>query len=105
MPSIRHRTVMFAAAFALAAGFAGSAAAQRNCSICTGIYDHCMAQPDASEYECVLEHNRCAKSLGCPFKPQTRVPPPHPPQPLRGRRRVRRFATGPRAAAACARLD
>ncbi|SDZ09332.1 hypothetical protein SAMN04487939_11590 [Lysobacter sp. yr284] len=71
MPSIRRPTLIFAAAFALAAGFAGSATAQRNCSICTGIYDNCMAKPDASEFECVLEHNRCAKSLGCPFKPQT----------------------------------
>ena len=71
MRSIRRHPLIFAAAFALAAGFAGGAVAQRNCSICTGIYDSCMAKPDASEFECVLEHNRCAKSQGCPFKPQT----------------------------------
>lgn len=71
MRSIRRHTLMFLSAFALAAGFAGSATAQRNCSICTGIYDTCMSKPDADEFNCVLEHNRCAKSLGCPFKPAT----------------------------------
>lgn len=71
MPSIRRTHLMLAAAFVFAAGFAGSALAARDCSVCRGVYDRCMLQPGADENNCVLEHNRCAKSLGCPFMPQS----------------------------------
>lgn len=71
MESIRRNPLALAAAFVFAAGFAGSATAARDCSVCTGVYDTCMLQPDANENDCVLEHNRCAKARGCPFMPQT----------------------------------
>ena len=69
MYGIRHKT-LFLAVFVFAAGFAGSAFAQRNCSWCTAIYDHCMAQPDADQGLCAREHNRCAEPINCPLMPE-----------------------------------
>ncbi|MFK3648376.1 hypothetical protein ACI2IY_08025 [Lysobacter enzymogenes] len=69
MGSIRH-TLSFLAAFAFAAGFAGSALAAGNCSICMGIYDRCMAQPDADQGVCARLHNQCAQPKQCPLMPE-----------------------------------
>ncbi|ROU08753.1 hypothetical protein D9T17_02895 [Lysobacter enzymogenes] len=69
MRSIR-RTTLFLVLSVFAAGFAGSAFAQRDCSWCTAIYDTCMAQPDADQGLCAREHNRCAEPMNCPLMPE-----------------------------------
>lgn len=63
------RKAGFLAAFAFAAGFAGSAAAG-DCSVCLGLYERCMAQPDADQGVCAREHNRCAQPMNCPLMPE-----------------------------------
>lgn len=69
MHPIRRKT-WFLAAFAFAAAFAGSALAAGNCSICMGVYDHCMAQPDADQGVCARLHNQCAQPKQCPLMPE-----------------------------------
>lgn len=69
MGSIRHKT-LFLAAFVFAAGFAGSALAASDCSMCMGIYDQCMAQPDADQGVCARLHNQCAQPMNCPLMPE-----------------------------------
>lgn len=69
MRSIR-RTTLFLALSVFAAGFVGSAFAQRDCSWCTAIYDACMVQPDADQGLCAREHNYCAEPINCPLMPE-----------------------------------
>ncbi|MGH8083043.1 MAG: hypothetical protein ACREP7_20870 [Lysobacter sp.] len=68
--NVFRRKTLFVAAFVFAAGFAGSAGAQRNCEMCMTTYNICMAQPDAEQWRCALEHNRCAEPIGCPLMPE-----------------------------------
>lgn len=70
MPSTRRRTLMFAAAFALAAGFAGSAFADPNGGHGRALYDHGIARPGRVEAQSAREHYRCAGPIDCPAMPE-----------------------------------
>ncbi|WP_394538902.1 hypothetical protein PRJ39_25765 [Lysobacter enzymogenes] len=68
MRRIRHRT-RFLAALALAAGFDGSALAQKTCAMCRDNFDDCLAGRVVDRRECVGRYNACAGSMGWPMRP------------------------------------
>lgn len=67
----RNKTLL-AAMFVFAAGFASVASAQFDlrCQSCMNTYDYCMAQPDAEQWACARDYNRCAQPAGCLLMPE-----------------------------------
>lgn len=72
MSSIRRHIVMFAAAFAFVAGFAGTAVAG-SCWDCMQIYDACMLEPGTTQSRCAHRHNVCAQPMNCPLMPESEI--------------------------------
>lgn len=64
-----QKKILFAAVFVFATGFASTAVAIGDCTVCKNIYTSCMARPNANEEQCVIAHNRCAGPRGCPVMP------------------------------------
>ena len=68
MRSIRHKT-LYLAAFVFAAGFAGSASAQRTCDMCMDGFRYCIADQILDRSQCVDQYNACASPMNCPLMP------------------------------------